>query len=109
VGALGENQVHFAQCIQERKPSAITVVSCLPVELRGAMQRLWKLSRNFDRGSCGRATGFAFAEQHQTVLVIVLVRPPGDRQALVFILDVTPEDVLRGRSGSSSKCASGSR
>ena len=45
---------------------------------------------------CGARHRVRLAEQHQAVLVIVFVRPPGDRQALVFILNVTPQDVVEG-------------
>ena len=34
------------------------------------------------------------AVQHQTVLVIVFLRPARNRQALVFILHVTPQDIV---------------
>ena len=97
VRALRQDQVHLLERVQHREAVGDhrRVVVLLVEAAAEMLSRLWNASRNFERLSAVRTSGHRAACEPQAVLVVVLVVAAHDRQPVLLVLDVAPEQVVQ--------------
>jgi len=109
VGTLGEQQMTSRSAFSSGKASPPPVCRRRRGRTRSRDRAVVECGEEL-RAAVGRLElGNRFSEEGQTVMVVVLVDAARQREAAVLVLNVSPQQVVSGRSGSSARLDSGSR